>query len=73
MVGGGDVCAALLSLGEGEREGGGRQELEGERGSVGEKDRVPQESTSLSHTHIHTHSVTHTHLHRLPCCTFFLE
>lgn len=47
MLGGGDACAALLSPGEGERgRGGGRAggELEGERGSVGEKDRIPEEA-----------------------------
>lgn len=31
MAGGGDVCAALLSLGEGESEGGGREKGAGGR------------------------------------------
>lgn len=43
MLGGGDACAALLSPGEGER-GRGGGELEGGRGSVGEKDRIPEEA-----------------------------
>ena len=66
------VCCSVVTRGERERERererGGWRELEGKRGSVGEKDRVPEES--LSHTHIHTHTVTHTHLRRLHCCTF---
>lgn len=40
--------------------GGGRRELEGERGSVGKTDRVPEERTSLSHTHIYIHTPSHT-------------
>lgn len=42
------MCCSVVT-GQG-RVGGGR-ELKGERGSVGEKDRIPEGSTSLTHTH----------------------
>lgn len=46
--------------------GGGRRELEGERGTVGEKDRVLEES--LAHMHTHTYIVT-----SAAVLSFFLE
>jgi len=61
----GCMCCSVVTR-RGRARGGGRRELEGEQvsewGRVGEKDRVPEESTSLTHTHAHTltHSVTHT-------------
>lgn len=68
------MCAALLSLGEGEPGGGGMTELQG--GVVGEEDRVREESASsihtVTHTNTHIHPYTHMHVRRLPCCTLFL-
>lgn len=66
----GDGGGGVACLGEGmrallcchqarESEGGEGGELEGERGSVGEKDRIPEEAQTHWHTHTHTHMHTY--------------
>lgn len=69
MIGGGDVCAALLSLGE-ESKGGGLRGLGSVGGAVGGKDRVLEVSTCF--TQAVTHSYTHTHTCKVapPCYAF---
>lgn len=64
----GCMCCSVVTGRGRARGGGGRRELEGERGCVGEKDRVPEKSTSLIHTLTVTQS--HTHLRRLPLFYF---
>lgn len=64
MVGGGGYMHCSVVTRQGRVGGGGRRELEGERGSVGENDRVPEESTSLPLSH--THTVTRTFMSAPP-------
>lgn len=53
------MCALLCCHWAGESaRGGGRKELEGKRGAVGEKDRVLEESTRLAHAQADVHIFT---------------
>lgn len=59
----GCMCCSVVT-GRARERGGGRRELEGERGSVGEKDRVPVQPP-------HTH--TRSHMYMSAALLYFVE